>query len=142
MLRYPSDFEALSYVEIFARGRSPSGYFSRRVSLKLTVNSLSCHCTSSIYERSTEYSCSMIPKTMKWTKRGGIFGKVPERQVACIFDPCVSHRFSLFLLPSPLPLPPSLSFALTGATCAPKNSSFISRVLCSAAAVRLKKFLS
>lgn len=54
--------------------------------------------------------------------------------------PYISHGFSLSLFSlSPSAL---LSFSLAGATCAPRNSSFISRVLCSAAAVRPKKFLS
>jgi len=56
----------------------------------------------------------------------------------CIPGSCISRRFSrsLFSLFLPLSLP------LAGATCALRNSSFISRVLCSAAAVRPKKFLS
>lgn len=71
---------------------------------------------------------------------GRNFWKGAERQVACMSSPCISRcspllSLSLFNLPS-------YSFSLAGATCALRNSSFISRVLCSAAAVRPKKFLS
>lgn len=63
------------------------------------------------------------------------------QQVACIPRALILATDFLFLLSLFLP-PAPLSFSLAGATCAPRNSSFISRVLCSAAAVRPKKFLS
>lgn len=104
----------------------------------------------------------MIKKKDKIARKRGdeAFEKVAKKQVACIYSiyihpiymyiplyicipgSCISRRFSRSLFSLFLPHSFPLSLPLAGATCALRNSSFISRVLCSAAAVRPKKFLS